>query len=303
MEVILSQQLILFVFIAAGFLLAKTNVVKQAHSQILSGILVYVFLPCNVFKTFSSRFTPTYLSQNYRLLIIATVLMLCIIVAAHFVAKLFSKEKYERVIYEYSMVISNYGYLGYALAEALLGAAGLVNMMTFALPATLYIYTIGYAKLTKGGFSIKKLCSPTMIATILGITAGLLELPMPDLLTSILEKGSGCMSPVSMLLTGIVIAGFPLKQILKNPRIYPLTAIRLVVLPLLVGLLLRPFFDTATIQVTVLFLALPCGLNTVVFPRLVGENCEPGAGIALVSTTLSCITLPLILSLFGIGVL
>ena len=302
MEVIFSQQLILFVFVVAGYLLCKTGTVKQEHSRILSAALVYVFLPCNVFKTFSSRFTTSYIAQNSGLLLLSVCLILGIMAAAHLIAKLLSKNSYERVIYEYSMVIPNYGYMGYALAEALLGEAGLMNLMAFALPASLYIYTVGYARLTKSGFRPKSLLSPTIIATVLGIGAGLLELPVPEIVTTVMTKASACMAPVSMLLTGIVIAGFPLKKILSNPKIYPLTAIRLVALPML-GLLLRLFCDTAAVQTAVLFLALPCGLNTVVFPKLVDENCELGAGIALVSTVLACITLPLILSLFGIGML
>ena len=46
--------------------------------------------------------------------------------------------------------------------------------------------------------------------------------------------------------------------------------------------------------------ALPCGLNTVVFPKLVGENCSVGASLAFVSNILACITIPLVMSLAGI---
>ena len=303
MKVIFSQQLILFLFIAAGYLLSKTGKLKEDQSKILSGILVYVFLPCNIFKTFSTNFTVSYIGENYKLLLISTAVLLTVFVGAHFAAKLFTKNKYERNILEYSMSIPNYGYMGYALAEALLGETGLMNIMTFAIPASIYIYTIGFAMLTKRGLSLKKLCNPPMIATVLGIAAGLCGFKTPEVLASVLVKASGCMAPVSMLLTGIVISGFPLKKILAHRNIYPLAAIRLVVLPLLVGFALSCFCDRATVQVVVLFMALPCGLNTVVFPKLVDENCELGAGIALVSTVLACATLPLVLSLFGIGVL
>lgn len=298
MAVIFSQQFILFSFVAIGYLLSKTGVVKESQSKLLSSLIVYVFAPCNVLKTFSSRFTVEYLTENYQLLLTSTVILLVLFVAAHFLAKLFTKNKYERTVYEYSLVISNYGYIGYALAESLLGTAGLMNFMTFTLPAALYIYTIGFSKLTKSGLNLKKLCNPPMIATVVGMAAGLLNIPIPDVLTSIMSSGSACLAPVSMLLTGIVISGFPLKRIIKKQGIYPLTAIRLILLPLLGGCLLSPFCDKATVQSAVLFLALPCGMNTVVFPKLVDEDCELGAGIALVSTVLACVTLPLVLSPF-----
>lgn len=298
MAVIFSQQIILFLFVALGYVLSRTGAVKQSQAKILSSLVVYVFLPCNLLKTFSTRFTVDYIGENYQLLLTSIGILLAVFVVAHLVAKLFTKKKYEQAVYEYSMVIPNYGYLGYALAEALLGETGLMNFMTFSIPATLYIYLIGFSKLTKTGLNLKKLCNPPMIATVVGMAAGLLELPVPDVLTSVMSKGSDCLAPVSMLLTGIVISGFPLKRIVKNPKIYLLTAIRLIVLPLAAGLILRAFCDLPTVQTVVLFMALPCGLNTVVFPKLVDEDCELGAGIALVSTVLACVTLPVILPIF-----
>lgn len=301
LSVVFEQVLVLFVFVAAGLALGKLNLVKQEQSKILSSILVYVFLPCNIFKTFSSNFTIPYIAGNYPFLITSAVLILVLMLAAHFLAPLFAREKYEQCIFEYSLLIPNYGYMGYALAEALMGQTGLMNFMTFALPASFYIYTVGFAKLTKRGLSLKKLCNPVIIATALGIAAGLSGISVPGVVTNVLTKASSCMAPVSMLLTGIVLSELPLKKVLSNRNVYPLTALRLVVIPVLAGLVLSHFCDAAIVHTAVLFLALPCGLNTVVFPKLVDENCEIGAGIALVSTTLLCITLPLVLSVFHVG--
>lgn len=160
MSIIFSQVIMLFVFIAIGFVLGKTKISKNEHSQILSSLLVYIFLPCNIFKTFSKNFTVTYIIEGYQQLILSTVIILILLVLSHFVSKLFSKEKYEKCIYEYSLIVPNYGYMGYALAEALFGEAGLTNMMVFALPVSLYIYTIGFCKLTKRGFSLKNYATP-----------------------------------------------------------------------------------------------------------------------------------------------
>jgi predicted permease len=190
--------------------------------------------------------------------------------------------------------------MGYALAQALLGEAGLMNIMTFAIPVSIYIYTIGFFKLTKRPFSYKKICNPIMIATVLGITAGLCGITLPNAITIVLEKASACMAPVSMLLTGIVISKFSLKSVFCNAKAYPLSILRLIIIPTLLGVVLSIFCDAYLLQTAVLFYALPCGLNTVVFPKLVGEKCEIGASLALTSTILACITLPIILSVFNI---
>ena len=47
----------------------------------------------------------------------------------------------------------------------------------------------------------------------------------------------------------------------------------------------------------VLMYAMPCGLNTIVFPKLVGEDCSTGATLALMSNLLAVITIPLCISL------
>lgn len=301
MLIIFSQVLILLIFVAIGFILGKTNIVKSEHSKILSSLLVYVFLPCNIFKSFSTNFTIGYITGGYKLILASVAIIIILSIFAYFSAKLFSKDKYERYIYEYSLMVPNYGYIGYALAEALLGETGLINIMTFAIPVSLYIYTFAFSKLTKRGFSFKKLCNPTIFATVLGIIFGLCDITVPDVFLSVISKASSCMAPVSMLLTGIVISGFSLKSIINNAKIYFLTIARLILIPLLIGFALSLFCETSIVQTAVLFYALPCGMNTVVFPRLVDENCKIGAGLAIVSTILACITLPIILSIFNVG--
>ena len=104
-----------------------------------------------------------------------------------------------------------------------------------------------------------------------------------------------------MLLAGIVVSEYRLRDMFRDPRTYIITAIRLLALPLLGGLLLAPFTTPAQLASVVVFLALPCGLNTVVFPKLVDEDCRLGASMAIVSNILACATIPLVLWIFGIG--
>lgn len=300
MTIVFEQVFILIVFVAIGYVLAKLKIVNTEHSKLLSGVLVYVFLPCNIFNTFSGNFSLEYLTANYPLLLSSLAVLVVILTGAFFSAKLFSKHPYEQKIYEYSLAVPNFGYVGYALSEGLLGAAGLIDFMIFALPVGVYTYTLGFAKLTKRKFDLKGLLNPVMIATALGIAAGLSNLQLPSLVMDVVDKSRNCMGPVSMLLAGIVMAQFDLKSILGNRKIYPVVALRLLIIPALIGLVLSPLASPAIVRTAVMFYALPCGMNTVVFPKLVDENCQIGAGLAMVSTVLSCATIPLVFALFGI---
>ena len=186
------------------------------------------------------------------------------------------------------------------MAEAVLGSAGLLNTMIFCLPLSIYIYTIGYSKLTKSGLSFRKIFNPSMIAMLLGAFAGLFEIPIPSVAYSIMSKAGACMGPISMLLAGIVVSEFNFKELLSEKKIYIVTALRLFIVPVLIGLITAPFSKTVT-EVAVLIYAMPCGLNTIVFPRLVDEDCRLGAGFALLSNILACLSIPIVLNLFSIG--
>ena len=76
----------------------------------------------------------------------------------------------------------------------------------------------------------------------------------------------------------------------------------MILIPVIAGLVLGLIGNRELTQIAVLFLALPCGLNTIIFPKMVEENCKIGAGLALVSTTLACITIPVLMTVFNIGV-
>jgi len=300
MITIFEQVLTLFLFAAAGFVLAKTGLINKEHSKTLSVILVYVVNPCAIFKTFASQFNVPYLQEKAAILIVSTVTVFAIALIAHQAAKLFSKDKYERGVYAYALTIPNIGYMGYPMAERLMGSVGMLNAMVFALPMNaLYIYTIGFCNLTKKKFSFRNLLNPVFIPVVIGAAAGLVNLPLPDVAWSIFDAGSNMMGPLSMLMTGIVVSEFDLKKLLTDKKTYLVVLVRLIIAPILVGICLQWLPDKDIMKIAVLLYAMPCGLNTIIFPKLVDENCEYGASQAFISNVAACATIPVVLSLFG----
>ena len=117
------------------------------------------------------------------------------------------------------------------------------------------------------------------------------------MVSEVINGSAACMSPVTMILTGIVISGYPVKTLLGRKSLYIIMALRLIVIPCILGLVVSLVYPSALIP-TLLCYAMPIGMNTILFPRLVGENCEIGAGLVCITTVLSCVTIPLILLLF-----
>ena len=297
MATILQQLLYLYLFLFLGWLFGKLKKDLCAHTGILSFLLVHLFLPSKVFGSFSKNFTVNYITKQYPTILFSVGLLLCIVGGALLISKLLTKKEYEQKVYRYSLTLSNYAYMGYILAEELYGPQGLTDLILFCIPFALYTYTFGYMMLTGKGNPLKRLINPLTGAIVLGILFGLTGLSLPAVITKILTASSACVGPVSMIMTGIVLSGFAFRELILNKVAYVVVAIRLLALPLLVFGVCKLFSLNAILPSALLMAAMPCGLNTIVFPKLVGEDCKTGARLALLSHLFSLLTLPLWLSL------
>lgn len=296
MSAVFSQVLVLFIFLVAGWLLSKCGLVDGSHSRILSALEVYVFLPCVNYRNFAKNCTLDYLSQKYPLIFLSIVILLVLWLVCRLAAKLFSKDSYERIVYEYSMLMPNYGFMGLTLCGALFGELAQLDMMLFTIPMAVYVASVGFLTLTRRtgkDFKLIRLLTPSMIGILLGIPVGLLGIKMPSVVTSVVDSAANCMSPVAMLLAGITIAQFPLKELFQDKRNYIVTVIRLALVPLLLFGVLKLLGLGGFLPTVLCAYAMPCGLNTVVYPKLIGENCRIGTSLALISAIASLITIPL----------
>lgn len=297
MQVVFKQLAILYIFLLAGWLIGKWKKEKAAHADILSVLIVNIFLPCKVFSTFANNVTVDYLSEKYELLLVAILVLLILITVGYFLSKLLTKDAYERRVFRYSIPIANYAYLGYTLIGSVFGERVLADFMLFAVPFVFYTYTVGYILLTGSGNPLKKLINPMTAAIILGISFGLLGIRLPDLLSSVVSMASACVGPMTMILTGITLSTFAAKELLGDKKAYFFSFLRLVGFPAVAYFICRIAHLDAFLPMILIVTCMPCGLNTIVFPKLVGEDCTLGARLALITHVLSMITLPLWLSI------
>ena len=101
-----------------------------------------------------------------------------------------------------------------------------------------------------------------------------------------------------MVLTGFVIGGYRISELLTNKKVYIATGLRLIVLPLiLVGVLWLLGADRLTLLLTVFAYSTALGLNTVVIPAAYDSDTKTGASMAMISHLGSIVTIPLLYSL------
>ena len=297
MQTILEQLFVLYTFLLIGWGFGKLKKDLSSHTQILSFLLVNLFLPAKVFNSFSKNFTTDYITNNYTTIFISTALLLTLVGISIPISKLLTKDDYERRVYRYSVPLANYAYMGYALVEDLDGGKVLTNLILFCIPFAIYTYSFGYMLLTENGASLKKLFNPITCAILLGAVIGLISIPIPEMLGKVITSSSSCVGPLAMLLTGITLSQFKFSELVGNKTAYIVCALRLIGLPLAVFGIFKLLGFNTLLPYATLMASMPTGLNTIVFPKLVGKDCKTGARLAFLSHLFSCATLPVWLSI------
>lgn len=297
MEALINQLFVLYIFIALGWGLGLIKKDLGSKSSILSYLLANLFFPCKIFLNFATNFTTEYVETNYPTLFISVGILAVLVAMGHMIPKMLTKDAYERKVYNYSTSISNYAYFGYVLVESVLGPAAQNNIMVFCIPFSIYCYTFGVAMLLNRDSSIKSLFNTITVAIALGIVWGLLKLPLPDVVRTVMKNASSCVGPISMVLVGLALSTFTVRQLLPNFSVILFCGIRLMLVPAVVygickGLSLVMTLPEAVYPSAVLMACMPCGLNTVVFPRMLGRDCSLGAKLILLSSLLACVSIP-----------
>ncbi len=303
----LGQIGIMFAFMIIGYLLSKRKVITDAKP--FSTALMWVFLPAVVFDVFYKNFTVSNLSVALPYLIAGVVVLGVALAVFTPILKRY-KDKITRNTYLYSMAITNMAYMGFPLISAVFPNLYLF-FVVFTIGFHLYIFTIGTMMFAPEGkkLSLKGLLSPIMIALFLGLICGPLfdvaDARLPAIAEKIIGTASACMSPIAMLITGITLAKLSYAKLFKRVDVYFYTALRLLVIPAVIGGLAYLCYwafglPIGVVQVIIIYCALPGGLNPVVFVEANGGDGTLGAQFAFISHIFCLATLPFVFGLVAI---
>ena len=298
----LNQIFFLFGLIVIGYILVKLKVLPENSAAVLSKLENTVFIPALVLGTFIENFTIERIGAAWELLSVSFIIACVAIPFAIFVSKVVTKDKYIRKIYTYGLSFSNFGFMGNAVVSSIFPDI-FFEYLIFTLPLWIFIYLWGVPTLLiadsgkKQTFkeSLKAFVNPMFIAMLIGMAIGLLNIGLPKWTMSLVKVSGDCMSPIAMILTGVVVSSISLKKTFTNVRIYIVSIIRLIIMPILFIAVASFFKIPETAYICALCsLAMPLGLNTIVIPSALGRDTTVAAGMTVISHVLSCITIPLI---------
>ena len=299
----LNQISYLFLLIGAGFAVMKICKLPSMATTVLSKLVSTLFMPALILTNFMENFTVQRLSSAWQYALAGVIVVALSIALAKLISYLSAKDDYRRKIHTYCLAFSNFGFMGTAVVSTLMPDL-FMSYLILCTPLWIVNYSWAVPALLMpsektNGFRFKNLINPLFIAMIIGIIIGMTRLPIPAFLDVSIDALSKCMSPSTMLLTGMCVAKIDIKRVLKIKSIYILTLIRLLAIPsiFLIVLLIHKF-DYGVSLCVLAVLSMPLGLNSVVIPEAHGQDTSEASGMAIVSHLASALTIPLMITLF-----
>ena len=205
--------------------------------------------------------------------------------------------------YQFMMVFSNCSFMGYPVISALMGKEAIFYMSILLIPFNILAFTYGIWLLSSGQdngtkFNFKQLINSGTIASIAAVIIYANHFRFPVFIEDACSIVGNITTPLSMIVLGISLAQVPVKEMFNEIRVYPVAAVRLIGLPFLANYLIKIFTsDIMIIAVVTSTAAMPAASMCVMLSGLYGGNEKLASVGVFITTVLSVITIPIILSI------
>lgn len=293
--ILLRQIAIMALLMAVGIYLSRKGFLSPQGTKDLGAILLRIIIPCVIVKSYIT----TYSRERLLELALSAGLALVAFILAMGIAYLVYGKR--RRIENFASAFCNAGFIGIPLAQAVIGDEGVFYMAASVALLNLFQWTYGVYIMTdrRDSISAKTIAkNPVVIAIVIGIALFLSRLPVPGIVTSTLGYIAGMNTPVAMILMGTYMAKLPWRKLLDK-RAYGCVLLRLVVLPAVVLAVFwaLPITNQNVALAAYLAAATPVGANICVFAQQYDCDYEFSVVTVCLSTVLSIVTVPLMVSL------
>ena len=292
--ILLKRLIMMFIFMGIGFLLYKKKLITEEGSKTLGNILIYLALPCVIINGFMTQRTMEKIQMLGLAALLAVVLLFLSVVVSKFTFR-------NDGIAVFAASFSNPGFFGIPLILAVLSGEAVFYVAPFIACLNIGQWTYGVKQLKGDDYhvNIKSiLLSPFMIALAVGLIIFFGNIPMPQVLSDVVSSAAGLNTPIAMMVNGVYLAKVDFKKMFLKTKLYGLSAIRLLIIPAISALVMMLIPATyLDLKLAILIAtACPTGSNVAVYAQLHGKDYGYAVETVVMSTILSVITIPLMLS-------
>ena len=307
-SILLMEQIIqLFLMIFMGFLIVKAKLLNSEDSKVLSIIVLYLIIPCVIINAFQVDYT----SQTVKGLLIALAGSVMTQVILLIVVSILGKVLHLNEVEVASIYYSNSGNLIVPIVTFILGKEWVLYGCVFMSVQLVFIWTHCKKIISReSSYDWRKIVlNINMISIAIGIILFLTRIHLPAIINNTLSAVGGMIGPASMIVTGMLFAGMDFKQIFANKRVYFVSFLRLIIVPIIALFLIKcsqlsTFSSNGNKLMLIVFLAIitPSASTVTQMCQVYGNDSQYASAINVVTTLLAIITMPLMVMLFQIAI-
>ncbi len=296
---VLTQVLILLILIMLGFLLTRLKMLSEITVKQMTDLVLTVVTPSVIIKSFAREYDPATLKNLLVSFAIAIIVHLGYILFSRILIR--DKNENRQKVLQFSTIFSNCAFMSIPLMQSLIGDLGVFYGTSFIAVFNIFVWSYGVFLMNgKGsGFTPKKIVlNPGIIGVTIGLLIYFLNIPIPKIIYEPISFMAALNTPLPMIIIGFHLANSNVLDGLKNFKTLYTIFIRLLLFPALVllGMYLCGIKGEVLVACTICACA-PTAAITTMFTSKYGGDTSLSVSTVSLSTILSVITMPIIITL------
>lgn len=296
---IVTQMLMIFGIVLVGLASAKRNLWAGELDRKLSVFILNVSMPALILASVMGRDLVFEPSELLTLGLVAVVNYVILIGLACLIPKIWHVNLSRQGLARFMLAFGNVSFIGYPVCDAVFGPKAVFCASVLNIPFNLLIFTIGVSFINGGkarsAFSPKLVFSPCVVASLIAVVIALMGISVPEPVGQWFHLLGDLTTPCALLIIGSSLSHIPVRDMLGNRFAYAISLLRLIVLPLVVGVVLRLMgVDRFVANVAVVLSAMPIATNGIMMCLQYGKDERVMTQGLFLSTLFSVVTIPLI---------
>lgn len=303
-SMLLMEQIVeLFIMIFMGFAIVKAGIVKDVESKVLSKIVLYLIIPCVIINAFQVDYTAQTVKGLMIAFVASVILQIILLIIVAVMGKVLSLNEVEVA----SVYYSNSGNLIVPIVTFILGKEWVLYGCVFMSVQLVFLWTHCKKIISRErSYDWKKIVlNINMISIAVGVVLFFTRIRLPEVIDNTIGAVGNMIGPASMIVTGMLFAGMNLKQIFANKRVYFVSFLRMLVVPLIALILIKGSrlaklsADAPKIMLIVFLAVITPSASTVTqMCQVYGNDSQYASAINVVTTLSAIITMPVMVLLF-----
>lgn len=295
MNVVFTQILVILLYILIGYAAGKLRLINADQRKYLTTICTNLILPFTILSASNQTISHNQMAE----LGLSFLLMLGLFIATTTIAMLVQRHTPRPLKVTTTSLVTypNCTFLGLPLCRALFGDIAILYNAVAMVAFNVLFFTWQSSAFTGKSFRPRNLATPGTIATALLLLMLFAGIQFPAPVQTVVSSTGAMITPLSLIIIGVMMSENRLMLILKERRAYVITLVRNLTVPLVALLILITLpGDGPSKLCQLVYMACPCATLTSIYAIQNDMEPELAARSVLLSTLAFALTLPLVIA-------